>query len=132
MFSREILWMIALDCLQTSRGNLQNMFSGNRCYKIWLLCTCGRNHPKNISAVALQAFSLQLYLKIKTLSGGLLCVKNVEIRAFSDPHFSEYGQNFPVFGEILQFCINTGKYGYDISKCRHRNDYMLANYDSKD
>ena len=46
LYKNEIRWMIALHCLQTSRGNLQNMFSGNRCYKIWLLCICGRNHPK--------------------------------------------------------------------------------------
>ena len=42
----EIHWMIALHCLETSRGNLQNMFSDNRCYKTCLLCTGGRNHPK--------------------------------------------------------------------------------------
>ena len=41
------------------------MFSGHRCYKIWLLCTCGKNHPKNISRVLLQAFSLKLHWKSK-------------------------------------------------------------------
>ena len=43
--------------------------------------------------------------------------QNAEIRAFSDSSFPLYGQNririFPVFGQILLFCPNTGKYGYD-------------------
>ena len=61
LYRNQIRLMIALHFLQTSTDNLQSMFSGNRCYKIWLLCTCSRNHPKNLSAGALQAFSLQLY-----------------------------------------------------------------------
>ena len=40
-------WMLCLDSLSVS---------GNRSYKIWMFCTCGRNRPKNISTVALQAF----------------------------------------------------------------------------
>ena len=60
LYQNKIRWMIASHCLQTARGNLRYIFSGNRCFKIWLLCTCGRNHPKNISKVALQAFSLQV------------------------------------------------------------------------
>ena len=56
LYKNEIHWMIALHFLQKLRGNRQNMFSGNKCYKIWLLCTCCRNHPESISKVALQAF----------------------------------------------------------------------------
>ena len=56
LYKNEIRWMIALHCLQISRDKLQNM-----CYKIWPLCTYGRNHPKNIFIVVLQTFSLQLY-----------------------------------------------------------------------
>ena len=61
LYKNESRWMIALHCLQMSRSNLQNMFSGKRSNKIWLLRTCGRNHPKSLSTVVLQAFSLQLY-----------------------------------------------------------------------
>ena len=61
LYKSEIRWVIALHYLQMLRSNLQNMFSGNRCYKILLLCTCDRNNQKNISTVELQVFSLQLY-----------------------------------------------------------------------
>ena len=52
------------------------------------------------------------------------CVKNDEIRAFSNLYF-------PVFGLNWRFSFNTGKYGYDLSiygKIRIRGSLYLGIY----
>ena len=48
LYKNEIHRIIPFHCLQTSRGNLHNMFSGNGCCKIWVLCTFSRNHLKKM------------------------------------------------------------------------------------
>ena len=42
-----------------------------------------------------------------------------EIQAFPDLHF-------PVFGQNLGFCLNTGKYGYDSIHIRENTDQRKA------
>ena len=83
--------MIALHCLQSSRGNLQNMFK--RCA---IKYGCSAHVVEIIQKIKYSSVSgLQsaTILKIKTPSRGVYCVKNAEIRAFSDPHFPAFGEN---------------------------------------
>ena len=52
------------------------MFSGNRCYKIWLLCTFGRNHPKKYIYSSVTCLQFTTLLKMKTHLRGVHCVQN--------------------------------------------------------
>ena len=102
------------------------MFSGHRCYKIWQLCICGRNHQeKHIysSVTWLQSATL---LKLKTPSRGLHCLKKSQNTGFLWSlifHiWTESYPHFPVFGQILWFCPDTKKYEYDLIHIRENAD----------
>ena len=75
------------------RDILQNMFYGNRCYEVWLLCTCARNHPRKHIYSCVTEFQCSTLLKYKTPSRGLHCVKKAKIGVFSDLYFPLYWQN---------------------------------------
>ena len=125
LYESEIRSLIALHCLQTSKGNLQNMFSGNRCYKIWLLCTYVRNHSKNISTVAYRPSVSNFIKNQNSFTRTTLCKKCKKyglslIRIFCI--WTESYPYFPLFGQIYRFCPNKGKYGYDSDHIRGNTD----------
>ena len=87
------------------------MFPGNRCYKIWLLCTWDRNHPKKYICSKVTYRHSPTLLKIKTSSRGLHCVKNAEILVFSDLYYPVYGHNRIHFSCIWTDSLILSKYG---------------------